>query len=211
VASYYKCKAKYIQILYPSDINEVERHDGNLATNSISNNESLNFFLGNSADDTNRHLKALERLYKIYDKINTITVPLMYGGTKTYISSVIKRGNELFGPKFIPILKYMPSEEYRRIIDKTDVLVFNHHRQQGLGNLFYFILVQKQIFINSCSSTYLDFNKWGIDLVKFEQLDENNFRLLSKETLKENQIRIKEMTSNKKMKNLWLNFFESIR
>jgi hypothetical protein len=105
----------------------------------------------------------------------------------------------------------MPSEEYRRIIDKTDVLVFNHHRQQGLGNLFYFILVQKQIFINSCSSTYLDFNKWGIDLVKFEQLDENNFRLLSKETLKENQIRIKEMTSNKKMKNLWLNFFESIR
>ncbi len=211
VVNYYKCKAKYIQILYPSDINEVEIEDGNLIANSKSNNEALNFFLGNSADDSNRHLEALERLYKIYDKISTISVPLMYGGSEDYISNIVKRGKELFGAKFIPILKYIPSEDYRRIIDKTDVLVFNHLRQQGLGNLFYFILVEKQIFINSCTSTYFDFKKWGIDLVKFEQLDEDNFRLLSTEILKQNKIRIKELTSNRKIKNMWFIFFESIK
>ncbi|WP_083234102.1 TDP-N-acetylfucosamine:lipid II N-acetylfucosaminyltransferase [Candidatus Marithrix sp. Canyon 246] len=62
-------------------------------------------------------------------------VPLSYGDPKgVYIKEVISTGTKIFGDKFIPMTEFMDFDKYLNFLGSINITIFNHNRQQAMGN-----------------------------------------------------------------------------
>ena len=90
--------------------------------------------LGNSAWTANNHLEALDWLSTLDLRGRRVFTPLTYGDPR-YREAVVARGHALLGEAFEPLLQPLPFDEYVERVSRCGVVVMNHHRQQGLGNI----------------------------------------------------------------------------
>jgi ribosomal protein S27AE len=207
IKSNYDTRAKYIYSVYPSDVND----EAIVRLRETCPEECGNVVLvGNSADPSNNHDQVFTALIPCMDQIDEIVVPLSYGGSKDYISRVIRRGQQLFGEKFIPLTKFLSADEYGKILCKAKVLVLNHARQQGLGNAVLFLALRKKIFIRSDVTSYNYFRGIGIqihDTVKLMQGEENLFDFDAAKAAKNAEIILNEL-SERNLVELWNQVFK---
>lgn len=109
---------------------------------------TINIQIGNSADPSNNHIEILDKLLPFKDKNIRIYAPLSYGD-KAHAKEVISTGKELFGDKFIALTDFMPFEEYLKFLGSIDIAIFNHKRQQAMGNTITLLGLGKTVFIRS--------------------------------------------------------------
>lgn len=109
--------------------------------------------IGNSGDPTNEHIKLFYSLLRFKDENIEIHTPLAYGDLG-YIETVIARGKELFGNKFVPQTELIPPRDYNCQLASIDILVFNHQRQQGFGNLVISLYLGSKVFLHKNVSTW---------------------------------------------------------
>ena len=110
--------------------------------------------VGNSATFSNNHFSILEILSKRNEEFEIIC-PLSYGD-KEYAKIVIDYGKKLFGSRFKPLTEFMPKDEYFKLIQGADCLIFNNIRTQAASNIFYALSIGKKVFLNS-ENTHLKF------------------------------------------------------
>lgn len=139
---------------------------------SISIKNERNILVGNSADPSNNHISILKRLAELNLGDRKIIVPLSYSGNETYISKVIKKGKQLLGKKFVPIVEFMPLEKYNEVIFSCGIVIFNHKRQQALGNLIAMCYLGAKIYIDHASPIFEYFKEKGINLYDNNNLSE---------------------------------------
>ena len=202
----YNTQASYTYSVYPSDVNE-EAFAGLSATCPVADRNVV--LVGNSADPSNNHMQILTALAASADHIDEILVPLMYGGPKDYVSRVVAHGQRLFGEKFTPLTNFLPSNEYAKILCKAKVLVFNHYRQQGLGNAFVILAFRKKVFIRSDITSWNYFRRIGIkthDTVKLLLGEENLFDFDIAEGDKNSEI-IRNEVSEGNLVKMWSQVF----
>lgn len=85
--------------------------------------DSVNILLGHSAAKYGNHMEGLEILKKYADEDIKIYCPLSYG-SESYRREVIRKGEAMFGNKFIPLLSYMEQAQYFEFLQSIDVAVF---------------------------------------------------------------------------------------
>jgi hypothetical protein len=149
--------------------------------------------IGNSATESNNHIEAINLLKKYkYENIK-IFVPLSYGD-KDYALKVKKYGEEIFGEKFNAMMDFLKPKEYSEYLGNIDILVFNHNRQQGLGNIYALVYLGKKIFIRRDISSWSFFedtldiklaNTLDIDKINFESFVANNDAIHNKKRAEE--------------------------
>lgn len=125
--------------------------------------------LGNSGDPSNNHVSVLQKLSKLNLKQRKLVVPLSYGD-KAYIKEICKIGNELFEDQFVPILDFMPIDKYYELLSNCDVVLMNHTRQQGIGNLVPSIYFGAKVFLNKSNSMYDFFLNNDINVFEIENI-----------------------------------------
>ncbi len=139
---------RYSSFVYPSNL-------VNSSQNISNEHEGINVLVGNSADPSNHHFDVLDRLAAMdYRELNVIA-PLSYGD-REYAKKVIARGKELFGNKFSALEDFMSQEEYKEFLEKIDIAIFNHDRQQALGNIINLLGMGKKVYIRD-TVTHWDF------------------------------------------------------
>lgn len=181
--NYYGVKGKGIQVAYTNglDLNKIEQ----LKSKKLEK-EEIFIQIGNSASPENNHIEIIDKLKPYKDRKIKIFVPLSYEGDDEYKERVIKYGQGIFREKFIPLFNFLEFDDYIKYLSKIDILVFNHNRQQGLGNIFLAAYMNKKIYLkkNGACWNYLkndleikvyDFEKFNIDL----QLEINNKKKIS--------------------------------
>lgn len=129
------------------------------------------YMVGNSAFASNNHLSALTKLSKLKNKDIRVVCPLSYGDSK-YAESIVKKGRELFGERFVPLLDFMSFDDYMEVLREVDVGVFAHDRQQGMGNMIALLGMGKPIYINSNISTWELFQVLGVEVFDVKSLDD---------------------------------------
>jgi hypothetical protein len=130
----------------------------------------LNILLGNSADPGNNHIEALERLLPYKDQDIKIYAPLSYGGQK-HALKVMAYGREWFGDKFVPMTDFMPFERYLEFLNSLDIAIFNHRRQQAMGNTITLLGMGKTIYLKSNASHWRALSSLGIKLNDLARLE----------------------------------------
>lgn len=123
----------------------------------------FNILVGNSADPSNNHVEILHKIKNSICYSFKIFVPLSYGPVE-YACQVEEVGFSLFGDDFQSLRNFMPFEDYLKILAKVDIAIFNHKRQQGMGNIISLLGMGKTVAIRSDVSTWSMLKDMGIIL-----------------------------------------------
>ena len=201
---YYKVKGKNQMAIYPFDL-DIEFFNGLFP--ELKNNTYIQ--VGNSADPSNNHFEILDVLSKYKNENITIFCVLSYGDEE-YAKKVNEYGKKIFKEKFIGIFNYMTFKEYCEYLKNIDILVFNHKRQQGLGNIFMLSYLGKKIYLrNDISSwNYLTKNL-GLTLNPYEDIENETFEKFIKNNSKDNKNRLLETYfSEKYVSEIWRKNFQ---
>ncbi len=163
----------------------------------------VNIQIGNSADSSNNHFDILYKLLLFKDQNIKIYAPLSYSD-ETHAKKVIKKGKELFGDKFIPLTEFMPFEGYLSFLGSIDIAIFNHKRQQAMGNAITLLGLGKTVFIRNDTTQWKFFQDKGINVHDTNALHGLS---LSAEENDENITKIREYFSEHTLKRQLLELF----
>lgn len=122
---------------------------------------TIHIQIGNSADPSNNHLEILERLLPFRDQDIAIFAPLSYGNQE-YAKTVIEAGTRMFGEKFHPMTDFMPFDQYLAFLGKIDMAIFNHKRQQAMGNTITLLGLGKKVYLRSDVTPWAMLEKSGV-------------------------------------------------
>ena len=189
---YYEC------FMYPSNLYkeyELETKD----------QQTINIQIGNSADTINNHLDILKKLEQYKDDDIMIIAPLSYGD-QVYAKKVIEQGQKVFGDKFVPLTDFLAIDQYLDLLSKIDIAIFNHNRQQAMGNIITLLGLGKKVYIRRNITPWKMFEDVGIEIFDIEDL---TIDLISNRTKSHNQKRIKEYFSEKNYKKQLQKIFRS--
>ena len=140
--------------------------------------------LNHQASITGNHRTIMDKIAKIdednqYKKI----CPLSYGSS--YLRRyVLKKGSKMFGENFIPILNYMPKDEYFDIINKVSVAIFGARRQEASGNILYLLRNGVKVFLRNDNNLLQYYKEKGYHIFSFED-ELNSFEDLTPLTLEQ--------------------------
>ncbi len=132
--------------------------------------DSIIIQVGNSADPSNNHLEVFEVLKGFSETDCQIYVPLSYGNQE-YAQLVKKTGCEIFGAKFVPMTDFMPYDEYLNFLRKIDIAIFNHRRQQGMGNIINLLGLGKAVYLDSSTSSSKALKSLGLTTFELSDFD----------------------------------------
>lgn len=156
-------RARYAQLNYGS----VERTFG-AGPAGLTGNDIL---LGNSATATNNHVEILRLLAKLDLGDRKVVVPLSYGDPD-YRDAVVKRGQQLLGTRFEPLLAFMPLAEYNAQIARCAVAIMNQRRQQALGNIGAALYRGARLYLDDAGMMYRIFRNLGAHVLSTRSLEE---------------------------------------
>jgi hypothetical protein len=130
-----------------------------------------NLLVGNSATPTNNHLEVFELIRRRIDLAGRqVVVPLSYGDPN-YRRHVLQAGAEAFGAAFVPLVDYMPREDYIRTLASCGFALMNHVRQQALGNLYISALLGARLFLNRRNPLYGWLRGHGLPVGDVEEVE----------------------------------------
>lgn len=132
--------------------------------------DTVNIQIGNSADSSNSHFEILDKLLPFKNQNIKIYAPLSYGD-QAHAKKVIAKGKELFGEKFIALTEFMPFEQYLQFLGSIDIAIFNHERQQAMGNTITLLGLGKTVFIRSDTTQWQFFKDKNIEIYDSIKLD----------------------------------------
>lgn len=132
--------------------------------------DTINIQIGNSADPSNNHFEILDKLLPFKDQNIKMYAPLSYGD-QIHANKVIAKGKELFGDKFIALTDFMPFEQYLQFLGSIDIAIFNHKRQQAMGNTITLLGLGKTVFIRSDTTQWQLFKEKNISINDIDYLD----------------------------------------
>ena len=171
----------------------------------VSDHDGLKILLGNSADPSNNHIEALERLLPFKNHAIKIYAPLSYGD-QDHAKKVISQGKVWFGDKFVPMTDFMPFEQYLEFLKSLDIAIFNHKRQQAMGNTITLLGMGKTVYLRSDVSQWELLNNEGITVLDVER---NDLKLLDAESVDYNIQVVKEKFSQDKLVEQYARIFGS--
>ncbi len=191
--NWYHCNARLFKsFMYPSNL-----YRDYPLTKPVS--DTIVILLGNSADESNNHLQAFSLLEKYQKADIQIIVPLSYGNLK-YTNIVINKGRELFGDKFVPLVDFIPLNEYIDLLARVDIGLFLHKRQQAMGNITTLLGMMKKVYIRSDVTTWSLMNDLNIKV--FDVADFNLSRIDEQVSAKNREL-VKNVFSEENLLKQW--------
>ena len=187
---YYEC------FMYPSNL--YKEYDIKIKVK-----DNLNIQVGNSADPSNNHLEVFKQLIKFKDQNIKIYAPLSYGNSE-YAQQIVSLGNSMFGDKFIAMTDFMAFDKYLDFLEDIDIAIFNHNRQQAMGNTITLLGLGKKVYMRNDVTSWKTFEELGIQVFDVENIEISK---LEKEIKNNNMQKVKELFSESQLKHQWIKVF----
>ncbi len=195
-------KAEYIDFSYYS----LEDTIGEYLLNKTVTGE--NILIGNNAAITNNHLDSFQLIRGIALNGKKVIVPLSYG-ENPLLNRIIRTGKKMFDENFVPLLNFMPRQEYNEVLLSCGFVIMNQLRPQGRGNILTALWLGAKVFLDERNVFYEDFLSKGLFIFSTSLITSNReeaFVKLTEEEIRHNrEILKKEYGRNqvlKKCKNL---------
>ncbi|AFG35206.1 4-alpha-L-fucosyltransferase (Fuc4NAc transferase) [Fervidobacterium pennivorans DSM 9078] len=206
----YATSARYFYVFYPNPV-DFSLLDSVRNMASLSSSSKKKCLIGNSATETNKHLEILQALSKLKEEDFEIICPLSYGD-KRYAEKIIEMGQRIFGTRFVPLTQFLSPDEYAKILASVDAAIFNHNRQQGLGNILALLYLGKKVYTRSDIPTWGFFQRLGItvyDTKEFLQKPDNSIFDFDERIGRRNSEIIAREFSEERCVEVWRNLFSN--
>jgi dTDP-N-acetylfucosamine:lipid II N-acetylfucosaminyltransferase len=201
---WYDTRAEYCySFMYPSNL--YKKIDLSF---EIEDDKHIYIQVGNSADPSNHHLEVLEKLLYLDNSSIKVICPLSYGNVE-YQKLVIEEGTKKFGERFIPLVEFIPFEDYLNLLAKIDVAIFNHDRQQALGNITTLLGLGKKVYIREDITTWRFCIEHGLKVFGIKEEFNDLLKVMKEEDKLSNEKVMKENFSEEKLARDWSKIFNS--
>lgn len=200
---WYGATGKYHECLMYTSNTFDERIAKNAGSN-LAANGTTNILVGNSADPSNNHIEALEKLLPYRNQDINIFVPLSYGD-EAHARYVEDIGRRWFGEKFFPLTEFMPFDDYIKLLGGIEIAIFNHNRQQAMGNTITLLGLGKKIFMRNDVSQW-DFLR-DLDIIVFD-INDLNINKLDSACSSDNMYKVQKFFSKETLKNQLSSIFD---
>lgn len=203
---WYKVKGEYHHGIYINPINLVFLNDIDIGQKE--KNSPINIQIGNSAGPSNNHFEVLDHLSRFKQENICIYVPLSYGD-QAYAKKVADYGKGIFGDKFKAMLTFLSPKDYTKYLGSIDIAIFNHDRQQALGNIFALLYLGKKVYIrnNITSWDYIK-NQLELDIFDIEDISTKSLTEIKTEINHEkNKENVTKLFSDDYIKTVWEEVF----
>lgn len=127
-----------------------------------------NILIGNSNTPESNYLDVIDILADFKEEFNKACFVLNYGCNDKHKKEVIENGNNLLGDQFSPVLNFMDRESYIEFLRSCSVGVFNHYRQQAMGNIIAMIYLGARVYLSEKNPAYHYFIRNGVIVNCFE-------------------------------------------
>lgn len=126
-----------------------------------------NILLGNSSTPSNNHLDVLKKLDSLSHEI---VLPLNYGdfNYRDWLLDELK-GYDLC---VSPIVDYLDSTRYLALLNTCNVMIMNHIRQQGAGNVGIALLSGMTVYLNEESPLYVELIRKGFHILRTQDIEQ---------------------------------------
>jgi len=171
---------------------------------SDKSNDKVNVQIGNSADPSNNHLEIFKILEPFKGEDIVIYAPLSYGNKK-HADVVVEEGTRIFGDKFIPLLDFMPFDKYIEFLGDIDIAVFNHRRQQAMGNAISLLGMGKKVYLRSDVTSWNVLKGFNVEVYDIEDF---TLDLISDDAKNKNKQIIKDEFSRENLADQLKKMFE---
>lgn len=155
--------------------------------------------VGNSADSTNNHLEVFEKLEKYRNDNIELICPLSYG-SEEYRKLVIEEGYRIFENKFRPLIEFMEYDKYIDLLNIIDIAIFNHDRQQALGNITNLLGLGKKVYMKSSITTWQFCEKHNLKVFDIDDKNEKILESIDEKVKLQNVQNIKSEFNEDKLK-----------
>ena len=188
IKNQYNTNAELIKsFMYPSNMYKV-------ITCPLIKKSKIYVQVGNSADPANNHLEVFKKIRRF--KNIKVFCPLVYGD-EIYKKKIIVEGKKIFKENFVAITKKMQFNKYIRYLSTIDIAIFNHKRQQAMGNTITLLGFGKKVYLRNDVTQWNFFNDLGI---KVFCIDDIEISLLNESIKKKNIKKIKKHFSEENLK-----------
>lgn len=172
--------------------------------------EVINILLGNSATRECCYCEMLEQLSQYKNLPIHVFCVLSYPSEDVYRNEVTELGYSLLGEKFEPLVEFLPYEKYISLLNGIDIAIFNHNRQQALGNIASLLHLGKRVYINPQNACKSYFEEMGAIVFSTEDISSQTFVKEDTENMKSNNRKvIEKFFSDEKFADRWRAIFES--
>lgn len=103
--------------------------------------------VAHSAFPHNEHNQSFETIKNISDKDIEIICPLSYG-EENYKADIIKKGKEIFGDKFTPLLSLLPRDEYHKLLASLNIYINHTVVQTSLYVIYFCVSTGVKMYLN---------------------------------------------------------------
>jgi len=198
---WYGTKAKWIHnLMYPSHLYRISD------TISCKSDKDRDIFIqiGNSADPSNNHLEIIDKLEQYKNNNIKVFCPLSYG-SEVHKEKVISYGKKVLGDKFHPMVDYMSFEEYNAYMACIDIAIFNHDRQQAMGNAIGLLSLGKKVVLKKTVTPFSFFEEIGLIIYSID--DANLLDKLDADISINNIRKMKDYFHAERLKSNWNDVF----
>jgi len=154
--------AEFIQLNYASIDHTFQNADAAFS--------GQNILVGNSATSTNNHLEVFKILARLDLGTRKVVVPLSYGSPE-YREIIQAKGRDWLGDHFMPLVDFLPLDEYNLLTSSCSIAIMNHVRQQALGNIGFMLHQGARVVLNARGATYRYFRRMGIHIQSIEEIE----------------------------------------
>lgn len=162
-----------------------------------------NVLFCNSAAEKNNMFDAAIKLSLPWNKKKLrgkkILMPLSYGAP--WVRNVmIRLGKILFGNRFVPIIDYLPREDYNKLMLSCDTLFLPYLQPAAQGNILTGLWLGMRVYLSKYSMAYLHFKRIGAQIFTIESdLKKYGLTPISKSELEINRKVLKQWYGNEYM------------
>ena len=158
--------------------------------------------VGNSASRTNNHKYLLALLSQFDLRGKKVVVPLSYSGRARYVNEIVAYGKkEVEG--FVPLMKFMPLDEYNRLQSSTAVALFGNLRQEAIGNIMIALYMGAKVFLFESNPVYEWAATHNLKVYPMSALSQVELdTLLPAEDAEHNRSVLRELYSKRRMSQL---------
>ncbi len=126
-----------------------------------------NVIVGNSATEECNYFDAIPRLRRSLKKGQKVILPLSYG--TPWVANYVSKYAKLFlGKAAMPLLEFMPREEYNKILQSCSVMIMPQYIPQAQGNILTGLWLGMRVYMSEKSIAFKFFNRLGCKVFSWE-------------------------------------------
>lgn len=149
-----------------------------------------NIFMGNCAHNECNYWEAIPKVARLKERGQKVIIPLSYGAP--WVKNGVKRlGKWLYGNDFMPLVDFLPREQYNELICNCSTMIMPHYAPRAQGNIITALWLGMRVYLSEHNMTYHYFKRLGCTVYSIEKdLKRSNkecFKPMTDEELEHNR------------------------